>query len=88
MKRISMVTILAAVLIAGGLVTFYVTQGRRGKETIPASTSTEAIPVSRDAGKYVRLQQPTMFSYDELMALGTSKKVSAKLADKLHAITT
>ena len=88
MKRISMATILAAVLIAGGLVTLYVTQGRRGKETIPASASTEAIPASQDAGKYVRRQQPTMFSYDELVALGTSKKISAELADKLHAITT
>ena len=79
MKKISIATILVAVLIAAGLVTFYVTQGRKGKETVP---------VSENAGSYVRLQQPTMFTYEELVDLGTSKKVSGELGDKLHAITT
>src|SRR3990172_8022817 len=79
MKKIPIATILVAVLIATGLVTFYVTQGRQGKETLP---------LSKDAGSYVRLQQPTMLTYDELVALGTSNKVNGELGDKLHAITT
>jgi len=79
MKKISIATILVAVLITAGLMTFYVTQGRQEKETLP---------LSKDAGSYVRLQQPTMLTYDELVALGTSNKVNGELGDKLHAITT
>jgi len=79
MKKPSIATILVAVLIAAGLVTLYITQSRKGKETIP---------VSKETGIYVRLQQPKMLAYDELVALGTSAKASGELGDKLHAITT
>ena len=79
MKKISIATILVAVLITASLVTLYVTHGRKGKETISPS---------KDTGRYVRLQQPRMLTYDELVALGTSNKVSGGLGDKLHAITT
>jgi endonuclease/exonuclease/phosphatase family metal-dependent hydrolase len=77
MKRIWKATILVAVLVAVGLVTLYITQGRKGKETSPPDTAS-----------YVRLQQPGMLTYDELVALGASSKVSGALSDKLHAITT
>ncbi|HSV27812.1 MAG TPA: peptidoglycan-binding domain-containing protein, partial [Sedimentisphaerales bacterium] len=38
--------------------------------------------------QYVRLQQPKMLTYDDLLALGRSDKVSSGLENKLHAITT
>jgi len=79
MRKISIATILVAVVMAAGLVTLYVTQGRKGKEPTP---------LSKDTGIYVRLQQPAMLTYDELVALGTSAKASGELGDKLHAITT
>src|SRR3990172_10795522 len=79
MKRPSLATILVVVLIAAGLVTLYITQSRKGKETIP---------LSKDTGSYVRLQQPEMLTYDELLALGTSAKASGELGDKLHTMTT
>ena len=79
MKKISIATILVAVLLAAGLVTFYLTYGRKGKGTFP---------LSKDTGGYVRLQQPKMLTYDELVTLGTNDKVSSELGDKLHAITT
>ena len=53
--------------------------GYEGKNTIP---------LSNDTGRYVRLQQPRMLTYDDLLALGTSDKLSVELGDKLHAITT
>lgn len=40
MKKISIATILVAVLMAAGLVTHYVTQGRKRTETIPLSKDT------------------------------------------------
>ena len=79
MKRISTATVLVAVLVTAGLVTLYVTYGRWGKSAIPLATET---------GGYPRLQQPEMFTYDELVTLGTVDKVSGELGDKLHAITT
>jgi endonuclease/exonuclease/phosphatase family metal-dependent hydrolase len=79
MKRLPLVTTLVVVFIAAGLVTLYLVRGRRGKETIP---------VSKEAGNYVRLQQPTMLTYDELVALGKNNKIDGGLRGKLHTITT
>jgi endonuclease/exonuclease/phosphatase family metal-dependent hydrolase len=76
MKKTSIATILVVVLIAASLITFYVTKSRKVKETIP-------VPAT-----YVRSQQPSMFTYDELVALGTDDKFSDALRDKLHSITT
>jgi endonuclease/exonuclease/phosphatase family metal-dependent hydrolase len=76
MKKTSIATILVIVLIAVGLITLYVTQSCKKKETIPVS------------GIYVRFQQPSMLTYDELVALGTNNKFSNELRDKLHSITT
>ena len=76
MKKLSITTILVVVLIAVGLVTLYLTQSCKRKETIPLTE------------RYVRLQQPRILTYDELVALGTSKKFSDELRDKLHSITT
>jgi len=42
----------------------------------------------KGAGKYVRLQQPAMLTYNDLLALGTSDKTSGVLGKKLHAIMT
>ncbi len=72
MKKPSSATILVLVLIAAGLVMLYVTQSRKSKET----------------NIYVRLQQPRMLTYDELVALGTGNKFSDELRDKLHSVTT
>jgi hypothetical protein len=72
MKKPSNATILVLILIASGLVTLYITQSRKSKET----------------NIYVRLQQPKMLTYDELVALGTSNKFSDELRDKLHSVTT
>jgi endonuclease/exonuclease/phosphatase family metal-dependent hydrolase len=79
MKRRSTIKILVAVLVAAGIVALYFTQSRKGKETISSLKGTES---------YVRLRQPEMLTYDELVALGTSDQVSGELGDKLHAITT
>ena len=61
MKKITMATILVAVLGAAGLVSLYITHreadGRKGEKTIP---------LSKDIRSYVRLQQPRMLTYDEL----------------------
>jgi endonuclease/exonuclease/phosphatase family metal-dependent hydrolase len=76
MKKSSIATVLVVVLIASVLVTLYVIQSRKRKETIPLT------------GIYVRLQQPRMLTYDELVALGTSKPFSDELKAKLHSITT
>jgi endonuclease/exonuclease/phosphatase family metal-dependent hydrolase len=72
MKKNSIATILVVALIAAGLVTLYIIQSRKRKETI----------------SYVQLQQPRMLTYDELVALGTSNKLSDELREKLHSITT
>jgi len=98
MKKIRTSIILVAALLAAGLVTLYITHGRKGKNTLPLSNDTASyvrpqqpkstLPASNDTGRYVRLQQPEMLTYDELLALGTSDKVSGELGDKLHAITT
>ena len=79
MKKIAKSTILVAVLLAAGLVILYITYGRKGKEIIPPTGVTE---------KYVRLHQPRMLTYDELLTLGTTDKARGELGDKLHAITT
>lgn len=83
MKKITIATIVVAVLGAVGLVSLYLTHreanGRKGEKTIP---------LPEDIRSYVRLQQPNMLTYDELVALGTSDEVSGGLRDKLHAITT
>src|SRR3972149_464579 len=76
MKKTSIATILIVFLIAAGLVTLYITQSRKIKETIPPTEI------------YVRLQQPRMLTYDELVVLGTSNQFSDELRDKLHSITT
>jgi endonuclease/exonuclease/phosphatase family metal-dependent hydrolase len=76
MKKTSIATILIVVLIAAGLVTLYITQSYKKKEAIPLT------------GMYVRLQQPRMLTYDELVALGTSNPFSDELRDKLHSVTT
>jgi endonuclease/exonuclease/phosphatase family metal-dependent hydrolase len=82
MKKISKAAILAAVLITASLVTLYVTLGRKAKETI------SPISPAKDTERYVRLQQPGMLTYDELVALGTIDKVNRGLGDKLHTIIT
>jgi endonuclease/exonuclease/phosphatase family metal-dependent hydrolase len=79
MKKISKAAILVAVLVTASLVILYITLVRMGKTTI--------FP-SKDTGRYVRLQEPRMLTYDELVALGTSNKDSDGLRDKLHTITT
>jgi endonuclease/exonuclease/phosphatase family metal-dependent hydrolase len=76
MKKTSIATILVVVLLATGLITFYVIQSRKKKETIPPT------------GIYVRVQQPSMLTYDELVALGTNNRFSDELRDKLHSLTT
>jgi len=76
MKKTSIAAILVVVLLATGLITFYVIQSRKKKETIPPT------------GIYVRIQLPSMLTYDELVALGTNNKFSDELRDKLHSLTT
>lgn len=79
MKRIGKATVIIAVLIAVGIVIFFIHQSSQRKG-VPAPAIV--------ADKYVRLQQPGIFTYDELVTLGTSDKLSQPLADKLHTITT
>lgn len=79
MKRIGKATLIIAVLIAVGIVIFFVRQSSQRKG-VPAPAVV--------ADKYVRLQQPGTFTYDELVTLGTSDKLPQPLADKLHTITT
>lgn len=45
-------------------------------------------PAAAIGGGPVRLQQPELFTYQELVTLGTTDNVSGKLGDKLRAITT
>ena len=72
-------TILVVVLGVPNLVTPVIGQAPQGKTTVPASNA---------AASYVRLQQPEMFTYEELVTLGTTDTVSGALGDKLHTITT
>jgi len=71
MKKISKAAILAAVLITASLVTLYVTLGRKAKETI------SPISPAKDTERYVRLQQPGMLTYDELVALERVTRLTA-----------
>jgi endonuclease/exonuclease/phosphatase family metal-dependent hydrolase len=45
-------------------------------------------PVALQAQDYVRGSEPRLFSYDELVHLGSDQKLSTELADKLRVITT
>ena len=47
-----------------------------------------AAPVATKADTYLRLQQPEMFSYAELLALGTTDNVSGTVGDRLQTLTT
>jgi hypothetical protein len=76
MKKTLIAAILVVVLLATGLIAFYVIQSRKKKVTIPPT------------GIYVRVQQPSILTYDELVALGTNNKFSDELRDKLHSLTT
>jgi hypothetical protein len=40
------------------------------------------------AQDYTRDSKPPLFSYDELLQLGSAQELSPELADKLHVITT
>ena len=73
---------LAILVVALGvphLVTPVTGQAARVKKTVPASNA---------GASYVRLQQPELITYPELVTLGTADTVSGRLGDKLHAITT
>jgi len=78
MKK-SATAIVVVALVLSGLVMLVIRHARQGKTTGP---------VSNETAGYVRLQQPTLFTYQELVTLGTSDKVSGTLGDKLLAITT
>ena len=78
-QKISTAIVLIAVLITAGLVGLYITQSRKEKGPIF---------VSKEIDRYMRLQQPPMLTYDELVTLGTSKPIGVELGDKLHVITT
>ena len=73
------VAILVVVLGVPNLVTPLIGQAAQATKTVPASNA---------AASYVRLQQPELFTYPELVTLGTADTVSGRLGDKLHAITT
>jgi len=45
-------------------------------------------PVALQGQNYVRGSEPRLFSYDELVQLGSDQKLSTELADKLRVITT
>ncbi len=45
-------------------------------------------PVALQAQNYIRDSEPRLFSYDELLQLGSDQKLSPELADKLRVITT
>src|SRR3954451_20641759 len=45
-------------------------------------------PIVLQAQNYVRSSEPRLFSYDELVHLGSDQKLSTELADKLRVITT
>ena len=74
MKKI-VTAILVVALMLSGLVMLVIRQARQGKTTVPVSNKTAS---------YVRLQQPEMFTYQELVTLGTTDKVSGTLGDKLQ----
>ena len=71
--------ILVVVLGVPTLVTPLIGQAAQVKKTVPASSA---------AASYVRLQQPELFTYAELVTLGTADTISGRLGDRLHAITT
>ena len=71
--------VMVVILGATGLVTPEVSLTRQAT-TPPA--------VSQKSTNYVRLQQPTLFTYQELVTLGTTDTLTGRLEDKLHAITT
>ena len=78
MKK-SVTAILVVALVLSGVVMLVIRQARQRTTTVPVSNKTES---------YVRLQQPTLFTYQELVTLGTTDRVSGTLGDKLLAITT
>lgn len=45
-------------------------------------------PVALHAQKYIRDSEPKLFSYDELVQLGSNQKLSPELANKLKVLTT
>jgi endonuclease/exonuclease/phosphatase family metal-dependent hydrolase len=79
MQKMAMATLLVVILGVPSFLTLDPSQGRQGKNTIPLSNETVS---------YVRFRQPSMFTYDELVTLGTSDKISRKLGAKLRTITT
>ncbi len=73
-KRLTIVAIAAAVILAAGLLAIYISRHRA--------------PGGARTGRYVRLHGPEMLTYDELVTLGASDKPGAGLEDKLQALTT
>src|SRR3982751_661089 len=45
-------------------------------------------PSALQAQNYVRESEPKLFSYDELVQLGSDQKLSTEMADKFRVITT
>jgi endonuclease/exonuclease/phosphatase family metal-dependent hydrolase len=63
---------------------------RRGSRVclLMAAAATLTGAVSLRAQDYVRESGPKLFSYDELVELGSDREMSTELAEKLHLITT
>lgn len=74
-----MKTALAILVVLLGVPGLVIGQTGPVKKTAPASNA---------AASYVRLQQPELFTYAELVTLGTADTISGRLGDKLHAIAT
>lgn len=77
MKKTTIGVLLALVVTLGLVVLLY---RSRHREVVA--------PVATKADTYLRLQQPEMFSYEELLALGTTHNLSGTVGDKLHTLTT
>jgi endonuclease/exonuclease/phosphatase family metal-dependent hydrolase len=56
--------------------------------SVAGQADPKAASAPKNAAAYVRLQQPRLFTYQELVTLGTIDDVGGKLAGKLHTITT
>jgi len=69
--------VLLVLVVALGLVALFY----RSRHREPAT------PVATKADTYVRLQQPEMFTYEELLILGATDHVSGTVGDKLRTLT-
>src|SRR4051812_22158281 len=83
-------TLLAALLVTVSLATVYIVRTPNRTVPVPVAppTPTAAVPVPKVIDPYIRTQQPQMLTYEELVSLGKSRKVSTDLESKVHAITT